>query len=124
MLQVVALYSPGGSYDSLFLSNYATINIIDTLARVPGVGEVFQFGPLDYSMRIWLSSDQLTALGLTPSDVINAIRAQNVQAAVGRIGAQPMTDALALRGIELGSAELTDCTCSSMIVAESRDWPV
>jgi hydrophobic/amphiphilic exporter-1 (mainly G- bacteria), HAE1 family len=92
MLQVVALYSPQGAYDALFLSNYANINVIDTLARVPGVGEVFQFGPLDYSMRIWLSSDRLTALGLTPSDVINAIRSQNVQAAVGRIGAQPMTE--------------------------------
>ncbi len=91
MLQVVALYSPKGSYDALFLSNYATINIIDTLARVNGVGEVSQFGPLDYSMRIWLDSDRLTALGLTPSDVISAIQSQNIQAAVGRIGAQPMT---------------------------------
>jgi HAE1 family hydrophobic/amphiphilic exporter-1 len=91
MLQVVALYSPKGSYDALFLSNYATINLVDTLARVPGVGEVYQFGPLDYSMRIWLSSERLTALGLTPSDVIAAIQGQNVQAAVGRIGAQPMT---------------------------------
>ncbi|MBK1722250.1 efflux RND transporter permease subunit [Thiocystis violacea] len=91
MLQVVALYSPKNAYDALFLSNYATINVIDTLARVPGVGEVFQFGPLDYSMRIWLDSDSLTALGLTPSDVIGAIQSQNVQAAVGRIGAQPMT---------------------------------
>jgi HAE1 family hydrophobic/amphiphilic exporter-1 len=91
MLQVVALTSPKHSYDALFLSNYATINVVDTLARVPGVGEVFQFGPLDYSMRIWLNSDQLTALGLTPSDVIAAIQSQNVQAAVGRIGSQPMT---------------------------------
>ncbi|NEX21378.1 multidrug efflux RND transporter permease subunit [Thiorhodococcus mannitoliphagus] len=91
MLQVVALYSPKGAYDALFLSNYATINVIDTLARVPGVGEVFQFGPLDYSMRIWLDSDALTGLGLTPSDIIAAIQSQNVQAAVGRIGAQPMT---------------------------------
>jgi HAE1 family hydrophobic/amphiphilic exporter-1 len=91
MLQVVALYSPEGTYDALFLSNYATINVVDSLARVPGVGEVFLFGPLDYSMRIWLSSDQLTALGLSPSDVIAAIQGQNVQAAVGRIGAQPMT---------------------------------
>jgi HAE1 family hydrophobic/amphiphilic exporter-1 len=91
MLQVVALYAPERTYDALFLSNYATINVVDTLARVPGVGEVFLFGPLDYSMRIWLSSDQLTALGLTPSDVIAAIQGQNVQAAVGRIGAQPMT---------------------------------
>ncbi|MCG6967878.1 MAG: multidrug efflux RND transporter permease subunit [Chromatiaceae bacterium] len=91
MLQVVALTSPRGSYDALFLSNYATINVVDTLARISGVGEVFQFGPLDYSMRIWLSSDRLTALGLTPSDVINAIQGQNIQAAVGRIGSQPMT---------------------------------
>ena len=91
MLQVVALSSPTGVYDGLFLSNYATINVVDTLARVPGVGRVTQFGPLDYSMRIWLSSDRLTALGLTPSDVSAAIQSQNVQAAVGRIGAQPMT---------------------------------
>jgi HAE1 family hydrophobic/amphiphilic exporter-1 len=91
MLQVVALTSPEGSYDALFLSNYATINVVDTLARVSGVGEVFLFGPLDYSMRIWLSSDTLTALGLTPSDVISAIQGQNLQAAVGRIGSQPMT---------------------------------
>ncbi|EXJ14349.1 efflux RND transporter permease subunit [Imhoffiella purpurea] len=91
MLQVVALYSPKGTYDALFLSNYATINVIDTLSRVSGVGEVFQFGPLDYSMRIWLDSDSLTALGITPTDVISAIQSQNVQAAVGRIGAQPMT---------------------------------
>ena len=58
---------------------------------MPGVGEVTQFGPLDYSMRIWLDSDRLTALGLTPADVIAAIQSQNIQAAVGRIGAQPMT---------------------------------
>ena len=90
MLQVVTLTSPKGTYDALFLSNYATINVVDTLARVSGVGEVFLFGPLDYSMRIWLSSDRLTALELTPSDVISAIQSQNIQAAVGRIGAQPM----------------------------------
>jgi HAE1 family hydrophobic/amphiphilic exporter-1 len=91
MLQVVALTSPKASYDALFLSNYATINVVDTLARVSGVGEVFLFGPLDYSMRIWLLSDQLTALGLTPADVVDAIQGQNIQAAVGRIGSQPMT---------------------------------
>ncbi|KAA6185612.1 multidrug efflux RND transporter permease subunit [Thiohalocapsa marina] len=92
MLQVVALYSPKESYDALFLSNYATINIMDTLARVPGVGQATQFGALNYSMRIWLDVDRLTALSLTPTDVINAIQSQNVQAAVGRIGAQPMSD--------------------------------
>lgn len=92
MLQVVALYSPGGSYDAVFLSNYATINIIDTLARVPGVGQAALFGPLDYSMRIWLDVDRLTALSLTPADIVAAIQSQNIQAAVGRIGAQPMSD--------------------------------
>ncbi len=91
MLQVVALTSPKGSYNALFLSNYATINVVDTLARVSGVGEVFLFGPLDYSMRIWLDADRLTALSLTPADVISAIQGQNIQAAVGRIGSQPMT---------------------------------
>ncbi|RKT45342.1 efflux RND transporter permease subunit [Thiocapsa rosea] len=90
MLQVVALYSPKGAYDGLFLSNYATINVVDTLARVPGVGQASLFGPLDYSMRIWLDADRLTALSLTPADVIAAIQSQNIQAAVGRIGAQPM----------------------------------
>jgi len=92
LLQVITLVSPKGSYDSLFLSNYATINVIDTLSRVNGVGKASLFGPLDYSMRIWLDSDRLTALGLTPSDVIAAIQSQNVQAAAGRIGAQPMAD--------------------------------
>ncbi|MBK1648686.1 efflux RND transporter permease subunit [Rhabdochromatium marinum] len=91
MLQVISLYSPKESYDALFLSNYATINLMDTLARVPGVGEVSQFGPLNYSMRIWLDVDRMTALSLSPQDVINAIQAQNVQAAVGTIGSQPMT---------------------------------
>jgi HAE1 family hydrophobic/amphiphilic exporter-1 len=91
MLQVVALYSPKESYDGLFLGNYATINVVDTLARVPGVGQASLFGPLDYSMRIWLDAERLTALSLTPADVISAIQGQNVQAAVGRIGAQPMT---------------------------------
>ena len=120
MLQVVSLYSPKGSYDALFLSNYATINVIDTLARVPGVGEVYQFGPLDYSMRIWLSSEQLTALGLTPADVIDAIRAQNVQAAVGRIGAQPMTDDQQFQISLQTQGRLTDATEFEQIVVRAN----
>ncbi len=92
LLQVITLVSPRGSYDDLYLSNYATINVIDTLSRVNGVGKASLFGPLDYSMRVWLDSDRLTALGLTPSDVISAIQSQNVQAAVGRIGAQPISE--------------------------------
>ena len=91
LLQVIQLYSPNGTYDQLFVSNYATINLIDALTRVNGVGEATLFGPLDYSMRVWLDPDRLTAFGLSPGDVAAAIGNQNIQAAVGRIGAAPLT---------------------------------
>jgi len=89
LLQVINIYSPKNSYDQLFLSNYATINVIDPLARIRGVGQATLFGPLDYSLRLWLDPDRLTALNLTPADVIAAVQGQNVQAALGRIGAAP-----------------------------------
>ena len=89
LLQVIALTSPEGRYDQLFLSNYATINIIDQLKRVPGVGDVSLFSPSDYSMKVWLNTERLTNFGLVPGDIANALKAQNIQAAVGRIGAQP-----------------------------------
>jgi hydrophobe/amphiphile efflux-1 (HAE1) family protein len=92
VLQFIFLYSESGEHTPLFLSNYATINIIDRLARVPGVGQVMQFGAMDYSMRIWFEVDRLISLNLTPSDVVAAIQAQNVQAPVGRIGARPVPD--------------------------------
>jgi len=91
LLQVIQLYSPNGTYDALYLSNYATINILDALKRINGVGDAQLFGPLNYSMRVWLDPNKLTGLNLTPNDVINAIRSQNVQAAVGRIGAAPIS---------------------------------
>src|SRR5262245_18432167 len=86
ILQVISLTSTDGHYDQLFLSNYATINIIDTLKRIPGVGDVALLTPADYSMRVWLNSDRLTSFGLTPADIVSAVKAQNVQAAIGRIG--------------------------------------
>jgi hydrophobic/amphiphilic exporter-1 (mainly G- bacteria), HAE1 family len=91
LLQVINIYSPKNTYDPIYLSNYTTINIIDTLARIKGVGQVTLFGPLDYSLRIWLDPDRLTELNLTPNDVIQAVQNQNVQAALGRIGAAPIT---------------------------------
>ena len=90
LLQVINVYSPKNTYDAVYLSNYATINIIDTLARIKGVGQVVLFGPLNYSLRIWLDPDRLTELNLTPNDVIAAVQSQNVQAALGRIGAAPV----------------------------------
>ena len=91
-MQVINIYSPKNTYDAIYLSNYATINIIDPLARIKGVGQVTLFGPLDYSLRIWLDPDRLTELNLTPNDVIAAVQSQNVQAALGRIGAAPITN--------------------------------
>lgn len=92
LLGVVALYSPKHTYDPLFLSNYVTINLLDQIKSTPGVGDAVLWGPQDYAMRAWVKTDRLTGLGLTTGDVINAIQAQNVQAAVGRIGARPISN--------------------------------
>jgi hydrophobe/amphiphile efflux-1 (HAE1) family protein len=92
LLGVIAFYSPKASLDPLYLSNYVTINILDQVRSTPGVGDANLWGPQDYAMRAWLDVDRLTGLGLTSGDLISAIQAQNVQAAVGRIGARPMSD--------------------------------
>jgi hydrophobe/amphiphile efflux-1 (HAE1) family protein len=92
LLGVIAVYSPKGTLDPLFISNYATINLIDQIKATPGVGDASLWGPQDYAMRAWVHTDKLTGMGLTTGDVIDAIRAQNVQAAVGRIGARPISD--------------------------------
>ncbi len=89
LLQVINIYSPRNTHDALFLNNYATINIIDPLARIRGVGQAQLFGALDYSLRLWLDPDRLTAFNLTPADVVTAVQSQNIQAAVGRIGSAP-----------------------------------
>lgn len=89
ILLVLSLYSPGGRYDSLFLNNYATINVRDAILRVPGVAQVDLYGGAEYGMRVWLQPDKLAKLGLTPSDVIAAIKEQNIQAPAGQIGAAP-----------------------------------
>ena len=89
ILMVVALYSPSGEVDTLRLSNYATVNILDAVKRVPGVGDAQIFGARDYSMRVWLDTQKMAQLGVTPSDVQAAINAQNQQYAAGRIGAEP-----------------------------------
>ncbi|PKO48864.1 MAG: hydrophobe/amphiphile efflux-1 family RND transporter [Betaproteobacteria bacterium HGW-Betaproteobacteria-4] len=89
ILQVVALDSQEGKYNTLFLSNYASLNIVDELKRLKGVGDVTIFGAQDYSMRVWLKPDRMAQLGLTTSDVATAIRAQNAQNAAGKIGQEP-----------------------------------
>jgi hydrophobe/amphiphile efflux-1 (HAE1) family protein len=92
LLAVIAVYSPKHTHDPLFISNYVTINLLDQIKSTPGVGDATLWGPQDYAMRAWVRTDRLTGLGLTTGDVIDAIRAQNVQAAVGRVGARPISD--------------------------------
>ncbi len=89
IVQMIAFTSEDPSHDSLFLTNYATINIKDELSRIKGVGAVTIFGAADYSMRIWLDPNKLKARSMTVEDVLNAIREQNVQVAAGRIGEEP-----------------------------------
>jgi HAE1 family hydrophobic/amphiphilic exporter-1 len=88
-LLVISVKSPNGSYDSNFLSNYTTININDTIARIPGVGQINLFGGSDYAMRIWLRPDRIGRLGLTVPDIVNAINQQNQLTPAGQIGGPP-----------------------------------
>jgi hydrophobe/amphiphile efflux-1 (HAE1) family protein len=92
ILNVVALKSDQGRYSTLFLSNYASLNIVDELKRLKGVGDVTIFGAQDYSMRVWLRPDRMAQLGLTTSEVAAAISAQNAQNAAGKIGQAPSPD--------------------------------
>ncbi|WP_170475491.1 efflux RND transporter permease subunit [Ruegeria arenilitoris] len=92
MLLLVTLTSPNGTYDSVFLSNYASINLKDALARIQGVGKADVLTNLEYAMRIWMDPDKMAALAITPGDVINAIREQNIEVSAGSIGAPPVPE--------------------------------
>jgi HAE1 family hydrophobic/amphiphilic exporter-1 len=89
ILMVVALASPKGTYDAVFLGNYCDINLVDAIKRVRGVGDVKNFTAQDYTMRLWLKPDRMASLGITPQDIQKAINEQNAQAPAGRIGAEP-----------------------------------
>ncbi len=88
-LLVISLYSPNSTYSGEFLGNYATINVNDALLRIPGVGQVTNFGAADYAMRVWVKPDQLTKLGLTVSDLTNAVQQQSQVNPAGQIGGEP-----------------------------------
>ncbi len=90
ILLAVHLYSPDASRDLLYLSNYATLHIKDALARLPGVGDVQLFGARDYAMRIWLDPDKVAAYRLSATDVLAALRAQNVQVSAGVLNQPPV----------------------------------
>src|SRR5580698_3810602 len=90
ILLAVHLYSPDGSRDNLYLSNYATLHVKDALARLPGVGDVQIFAGRDYAMRIWIDPDKVAANNLTASEVLNALRAQNLQVSAGVLNQPPV----------------------------------
>ena len=107
-LMILTFDSPDGRYDDLFVSNYATLNVIDELRRIPGVGNVQVFGARDYSIRIWLRPDRMAELGLTPADVAAAVREQNTQAAAGRLGDEPTDERVDLTLSVTTQARLSD----------------
>ncbi|HEV3415692.1 MAG TPA: efflux RND transporter permease subunit, partial [Pirellulales bacterium] len=90
VLMIINLYSPDGSRNSLDLSNYATIQLRDELARLPGIGDITYLGQRDYSMRLWLDPQKMQSRNLTAADVTNAITQQNAQVAAGQIGQPPV----------------------------------
>ncbi|MDR3637053.1 MAG: efflux RND transporter permease subunit [Isosphaeraceae bacterium] len=97
ILMAVAINSPDGRYDQLYLSNYALLHMKDELARLPGVSDVMMLGQRDYAMRIWLDPDKLAARNLTAGDVTQALREQNAQVATGQIGQQPAPNGQAIQ---------------------------
>lgn len=90
MLLVATLTSPNDTYDDVFLSNYAAINIMDALSRIPGVGNADIMNDLSYAMRIWMDPNKMAGLGITPGDLINSVREQNLEVSAGQIGAPPV----------------------------------
>src|SRR4029079_19607530 len=88
-LEIVALTSPEGRYDSLYMSNYATINLVNELSRVPGVGNVNVLGVGQYSMRVWMDPQKLFTSQLTPNDVIQVIQGQRQAVTAGQVGTPP-----------------------------------
>ncbi|MGH8309928.1 MAG: efflux RND transporter permease subunit, partial [Steroidobacteraceae bacterium] len=107
-LLVVTMDAPDGRYDALFVSNYALVNVLDELRRIPGVGSAQAFGAREYSIRIWLQPDKLAELGLTPADVASAVREQNTQSAAGRLGDEPIEERVDLTLTVTSQSRMSD----------------
>ncbi|MCK0195304.1 multidrug efflux RND transporter permease subunit [Ancylobacter sp. 6x-1] len=123
-LMGIALYSPKGTRDNLFLSNYATINVRDALARIPGVGDASVFGPV-YSMRIWMNPDRMQALGVTAADLTAAIQSQNAQASAGLIGSQPAVDGQQLQLTVTAQGRLASAAeFGSIVIRTNKDGAI
>ena len=120
ILLVVGFTSTDPRYDTLFLSNFVTVNMVDALRRVPGVADATIFGPRDYSMRVWLKPDRMAQLGVTATDVANALRAQNAQYAAGRIGTEPAVEGQAFAYTVTARGRLLDPEEFGNVILRSR----
>jgi multidrug efflux pump subunit AcrB len=122
IMMIINLYSPDGSRDNIYLSNYATIQLRDELSRINGVGDITYIGQRDYSMRVWLDPEQMAVRNLSPQDVLNAVEQQNVQVAAGQIGAPPINrgQAFQYNMTTLGRLSDTDQFGSMLIKADSE----
>jgi multidrug efflux pump len=121
ILLVVSLFSPDGSRKQIDLSNYATIQLKDELARIPGVGDIALLGQQDFSMRAWLNPDKLYQYQLTTTDVVNAIKGQNIQVAAGQIGQEPMPPGQSLQLTLSTMGRLVDAGQFEQIVVKSGE---
>ncbi len=119
ILMVVNLFSPDRSRDQLYLSNYVTIRLRDELARLKGVGDLGILGQLDYSQRIWLDPGRMASLGLTATDVLAALREQNVQVAAGSLGRPPVPQGQAFQYSLTTLGRLTDPSEFAEIIIKS-----
>ncbi len=125
LLQIITITSPKRTRDALYLSNYATINVVDPLARIRGVGQATLFGPLDYSLRLWIDPDKLASFNLTPADVVAAVQSQNLQAALGRIGSAPVPQNQQLQLTIVTEGRLSDPReFEDIIVRANRDGSI
>jgi multidrug efflux pump len=125
LTMVVHLLSPEGTYDTVYLRNYAVLNIKDRLARIAGVGDALIFGAGDYAMRVWLDPGKVASLGLTANEVVNTIRGQNLQVSAGQIGAPPQPDTPAFTLLINAKGRLvTEQEFADIIIKTDRDGAV
>ncbi|HEU4686546.1 MAG TPA: efflux RND transporter permease subunit, partial [Nitrospira sp.] len=121
-LLLFSLYSPKGTWDAPFLANYAYINLADVLSRTPGVGQVTIFGAGQYAMRLWVHPDRLAKLGISVSDVLNAIKEQNLVAPLGQVGAEPVPEGQELTYTVRGQGRLvTEEEFGDIIIRANND---
>jgi multidrug efflux pump len=121
ILEILAMSAPDGRYDTIFISNYALVNVLDELRRLPGVGDASLFGASDYSMRVWLRPDKVAQYNLTPDDIAAAIREQNSQFAAGRFGEEPMKNPQAFTYSVTTPPRLIDRTQFENIIIRSDE---